>query len=303
MFPTLFSIGNFSVSTFGVFLAASFLYGIFLIWRLARAWELNEEKVLDLTLLTFMGGLVGARLYFAIENPTFGFDFLKIILIHKYPGFSFWGGLLGGFLALTFLAKRVKIDFWQAADFASVGFLGGLIIANIGCLLGGCGVVGIKSQLFFALPMSGFLGKRIPTQLIEALLLLILLRRVWSTATHFHPRGKIVAISFIFIGMIKLITQPLKQSQGDLLFSIILIFLGLTIFYRVTKRDFLKDFKEIIFFPARLLTDLHLRNLVVSSVKKNWYNQRVSIILLLRNLFKRVRRLNVSISHKNSKYY
>lgn len=302
MLPTLFSIGNFSVSTFGIFLATSFLYAIFLVWRLARAWELNEERVLDLTLVTFIGGLIGARLYFAVENSTFGFDFLKIILIHKYPGFSFWGGLLGGFLTLTFFTKRVKIDFWQAADFASVGLLGGLIISNIGCLLGGCDV-GIQSNLFFAIPVVGVVGRRIPTQLIEALLLSILLQKVWSTATHFHPRGKILSVSLIFIGIIKLLTQPLKQVKEDLLFSVILIFLGLIILYKVTKRDLLKDFKDIIFFPPKFLTDSHFRRLIMVELKKSWYNQKVSISLNFRNLFKKARSLNVGFSHKNSKYY
>lgn len=310
MFPVLFSIGNFSVSTFGIFLALSFLYAIFLVWRLARAWELDEERVLDLTLVTFMGGLIGARLYyvvtnpsfFGIENPAFGFDFLKILLIHKYPGFSFWGGLGGGFLTLALFARKVKIDFWQAADFASVGLLGGLIISNIGCLLGGCSV-GIQSNLFFAIPVVGLLGKRIPVQLIEALLLFILLKKVWSIAIHFHPRGQIISVSLIFIGIIKILSEPLKQVKEELYFSIILVILGLTIFYKVTKRNPQQDFKGIILFPARFFSDSHLRREVMSSVKKSWYNQKVSINLNFRNLFKKVRSLNVRFSHKNSKYY
>ena len=68
MFPVLFSIGKITVSSFGVFLTLGFLFGVFLVWRLTRAWELNEEKILDLTMLTFIGGLIGARIYFLMEN-------------------------------------------------------------------------------------------------------------------------------------------------------------------------------------------------------------------------------------------
>ena len=47
MLPVLFSIGKISVSSFGIFLALGILLGIFLVWRLSRAWDLDEEKILD----------------------------------------------------------------------------------------------------------------------------------------------------------------------------------------------------------------------------------------------------------------
>src|SRR5438552_13186037 len=113
MFPTLFSIGKFGISSFGVFLAFGFILGVFLIWRLARAWDLDEEKILDLTLLTFFGGLIGARIYFVLSHLSFfGLNPLKILLFQKYPGFSFWGAFLGGWLSLFYFAKKFKWDFW-----------------------------------------------------------------------------------------------------------------------------------------------------------------------------------------------
>lgn len=302
MLPTLFSIGNFSISTFGIFLAASFLYGIFLSWRLARAWELNEEKVLDLILITFMGALIGARLVYAIESSEIGLNVSKLILIHKIPGFSLWGGLLGGFLFLAFFSKKLNFDFWQSADVASVGLLGGLIFSSLGCFLAGCDV-GIQSQLFFSVPIVGMIGKRIPVQLIEMMLFIILLKKVWLVATHFHPRGKIVAISIIFIGIIKLATEPLKEIKTNLFFSVVLIILGLIIFYKVTKRDVLSDLKNMISFPLKVISVPNFRKAVFASIKKSWYNQKVAVLYGFKSLFKKVRRLNVSISHKNSKYY
>lgn len=302
MFPVLFSIGNFSISTFGVFLSLSFLYGLFLIWRLARGWELDEEKVLDLTLVTFVGGLIGARIYFVLENPATLLSLTKIILITKYPGFSFWGGILGGFFTLSLISKRFKIEFWQSLDIASVGFLGGLILTNIGCFLGGCNV-GILSNLFFALPASGFIGKRIPISLMEALLLLIFLKKVWSEAIHFHPRGKILSLTLIFIGISRLITEPFREVKDSLFFAPILIILGLVIIYKVTKRNFLLDLKSIFIFPNKIILDSKYRHIMVVSIKKNWYNQIINFRLKLNNLIKKVGRLNVRFSHKNSKYY
>ena len=124
MFPTIFSIGSLSISSFGFFLSLAFLFGTFLIWRLAKAWTINEEKVLDIILLTFFGGLIISRVYFIAQNsPLFGWDIMKMILVAKYPGFSFWGSFLGGWLSLYIFSRKLKMDFWQIADLISVGFV------------------------------------------------------------------------------------------------------------------------------------------------------------------------------------
>lgn len=302
MFPVLFSIGTFSITSFGLLLALGFLFGVFLVWRLARAWDLDSEKVLDLTLLTFVGGLIGARIYFVLETPRFEFSILNLILIHKYPGFSFWGGLLGGWLALFIFSKRFKIDFYQAADIASVGLLAGLIFSSFGCFLGGCGI-GIQSNLIFAVSMVGAVGKRLPVQLIEALIFYFIIKRIWVEATHFHLRGKIVSLTFIAIGVVKLILLPFVQNQSyTYIFPAVLIILGLIIFYRLTKRNVASDFLSALIFMPRLFYDAKLRSVVLLTLKKEWYNQKTSFVWKIGFLVKRIKSLNVKISHKDSKY-
>lgn len=302
MLPVLFSIGTVSVSSFGVFLAMGFLLGVFLIWRLSRAWDLDEEKILDLTLVTFLGGLIGARLYFVLDNlPLFREDLIRIILIHKIPGFSFWGAFLGGWLTLYYWCRTKKLDFWQVGDIASVGFLGGLILANLGCFFGGCNI-GIPSNLFFAVNMVGFFGKRFPTQLLEAVLLFLVTLSIWSAATHFHARGKILALTLIYIGLIKFLMEPLKQNHnGGVYLSLVLFFLGVTILYRVTKRNIISDLKNLGNLLSKLITSKEMRRMALVRLQKNWYNQKTSIFWKARNLKKLLRRFNVKYSYKNFK--
>ena len=277
MFPVLFSVGKFSVSSFGVFLALGVLLGIFLVWRLCRAWDMDEEKVLDLTLLTFLGGFFGARIYFVIEHLSFFVSSpLNFILINKAPGFSFWGGILGGWLTLFFLARRLRVNFWQLADIASVGLLGGLILSDLGCLFGGCNI-GSPSKSFLAVSMVGILGKRWPVQLLEASFLTFGLMRVWSQATHFHQRGKIVSLTFIYIGMVKLVLEPLKEDHSAIIFQVILILLGLTIFYRVTNINPLKQLKDSGRFLVKFVSDPVARKKGMQLLNKSWYNLKVSI--------------------------
>ncbi|TSC86865.1 MAG: Uncharacterized protein G01um10147_740 [Microgenomates group bacterium Gr01-1014_7] len=290
MFPVLFSLGNLSVSSFGVFLALGFLLGIFLIWRLARAWDLDEEKVLDLTLLTLIGGLIGARIYFVLENFQFFSQHLfGILVIYKYPGFSFWGGIIGGVLTLYFLVRKKKDNFLQALDIASVGVVGALVLSDLGCFLGGCGV-GAPNNLFFSVNMVGVLGKRFPVQVLEALLFLFALSRLWSSATHFHQRGKILSLSLIYFGAVKLLTSPLR-AQNEFLLFFVFLFCGVYIFYKVTKRKLISDLKNL---P---------KEVTMERLKKYWYNQKTALVWNLRNLKKILRRFNVRLSWKKSRQY
>lgn len=301
MFPVLFSIGSLTVSSFGFFLALSFLLGLFLVWRLARAWDLEEERVLDLILLTVLGSLAGARLYFVTTHlDFFTADLTRIILIPKYPGFSFWGGFLGGWLSLYYFARRFKIDFWHIADIASIGLLAGLILSDLGCFLGSC-AVGAPSGLFFAVNMAGMIGKRFPVQILESLLLLFALLNLWGKATHFHPRGRIISLALTDIGLIKLFTSFFRPANiEELIFSLTLTILGIFIFYRTmsgadpkSRRTLLSDLKAVLGFTLAVITSKQARQLLLFTLSKSWYNQKTAFSWKLSNINKFLRRIRV----------
>lgn len=309
MFPVLFSIASVPVSSLGIFLVLGLFYAIFLIWRLARAWDYNEERVLDLAFLTAFGAFIVARVYFALQYFTyFSQDFTRVFLIFKYPGFSFWGAFLGGWLTLYFASRRFKLDFASVADIASVGFLGGLIFGNIGCLFGGCGV-GVVSNSFLATNMAGFVGKRFPIQGVEALLMAILLIYIWPKATHFHIPGRIVSIVLVYVGGIKFATEFFRSShQGGQFFSLMLVILGVVMFYRFSRRDFRQDVRSGLSLSKQMLRDRKLAKQVLQNLCKSWYNAfrtfiRDSIILLkwrTRSFHKILRKFNVKSNTNNS---
>ncbi len=274
-------------------LALAFLYATFLIWRLARAWDLDEEKILDLILLTFFGGIIGARLFFVLLNFSFfQHDLLASILITRYPGLSFWGGFLGGWLTLYYFAKRKRLDFWQYSDLAAIGFLGGMIFGDLGCFLGGCSF-GVRSNLFFALPVVGVVGKRFPVQLLEAILFGLVLLRLWPIATKFHFHGKIVSIALICTGLIKFFTEFFRDiKQGGLVLSLVLIILGIVIYYKTSKRNFIKDLPHMWKLPLMLFPKKS-PNVATSLPNKSWYN----------NFGKLLRRARVKPTPKDFQQY
>lgn len=302
MLPVLFSIGPISISSFGFFLALGFLYGVFLIWRLTRAFELNEEKMLDLALLSFFGGLIGARILFIIlEFDSFGPDPLKWVLITKYPGLNFWGALLGGVISTYFFVKRLNLNFWQVSDIASIGFLGGLILGNIGCFLGGCSF-GIPDQSIVAVQIVGVIGKRFPVQAAEAVIFAIILWRFWPKAIHFHFNGKIASLSLIFFGIVRFFLEFFREKQYSFigfLIYLLLFGIGIFIFYKQGKRSFRKDIKNAVFTLVELFKNPEVRNDILKKIDKSWYNQKVAINWKFNGIRKVLRRANVKPTPKN----
>lgn len=277
MYPVLLSIGPLSVSSFGFFLALAFLFTVFISWRIAKVFDINEEKIFDLAIFTFLGGIIGARIYFVIFNLALFDDLGKMILINRYPGLSFWGGIIGGASALWYFSGRFKLNFWQVADFAVVGLIAGQIFGDIGCFLGGCSY-GMVSSSFLATPIVGLLGKRFPITLIEAGLLLITFYYLWGQVVRFHFSGKIVAVYFMILGIIKFITEfyrgdskvvvsSLWISHGHV-WAVLFFITGLIIFYTQSKRNVFADIINLF----RLISSPSGWRPLLSSLKRNCYN-------------------------------
>lgn len=303
MYPVLVTLGPISISSFGFFIALGFLVAVFNLWKLARIYDLDEERVLDLALWTFFGGFIISRVFFLILNWNLYNDFLKAILVYLYPGFSFWGAFIGGIITLWYFSKRSKLKFWQVLDLISAVFLIGASLGGFGCFLGGC-VYGAISNLPIATEIVGLIGKRLPISAIEALIYFLLYLNLRRMVIKYHFPGKIFALLLISLGIIKFI---LDFYRGDVkliylwlsfgqVFAGISVVSGICIYYIQAKRSVLEDIKYL----ASLVTSPKRRLEVAIQVKKSWYNYRVYWQLHLVSLPKYLkRRLNVRNTPKD----
>jgi phosphatidylglycerol:prolipoprotein diacylglycerol transferase len=292
MFPVIASIGGITISSFGLFLLLAFLVGFFVVWRIIRLYDIDPEKMIDLSLLLFIGSILGARIFFVLTHlPQFN-NLLKIVDILRFPGLSFWGGFLTAFLVLIFFAKRLKLRFWQAGDLITVGLFIALSIGSIGCLLGSC-EYGIPSNLPIAVTQIGVLEKRFPIQIVQSLLYLVAFWYAWKSIIKFHFDGQILGLGMIFLGIIKLLTEPLKTHQiayYDISitypFSISLIIFGIWVLYNRSK----KSLKQDLAYSVNIIAKENKRKQAMLSARKWWYNlyvnSRLSVIRLKKSLFK-----------------
>src|SRR6185369_8420409 len=117
MYPELFRIGNFPVTSYGLWLAVGMLLALFVASRLAGRDGLSRERFYDLGLWTLIGGLLGSKIlmYFVEDNvQIFSLDFLR-------SGGVYYGGFIGGVVALVVLIRLYKLPFWKVADALAAG--------------------------------------------------------------------------------------------------------------------------------------------------------------------------------------
>lgn len=274
MQPVLFTIANQPISSFGLFLILSLLSALFITWRIARVYEIDEEKVIDIALLSFAGGLIFSRLYFIAFHLNQFDSLTKVIFLNKYPGLSFWGGIFGGLIALKLVSIRTKLIFWQIMDFAAPAVFLGLVFGNIGCLLGSC-QYGVVSNLPFAINQIGIIGKRFPIQAVESLVFLIGFVILWKKAVRFHFNGQIASIGLILLGIIKFVFEFYRGEvhkiwgfQTGLFWPIVVIIVGVTAYYFKAKRSIVAD----LLFAVSFLYSQKTRVIVFSKLTKNWFN-------------------------------
>ena len=107
VWPTLFKIGPLELGTFGLMAALGFLAAYFVFRAEAKRRGLQLKLSSELLVVSIIGSLVGARINYALEYwDVFATDPVGI-LWSRY-GFTWYGGFIGGALAVIILLKVRK---------------------------------------------------------------------------------------------------------------------------------------------------------------------------------------------------
>ncbi len=111
---------QFSIYWYGLIIAFSFLLCIFLSSKEAPKHGIKSDDVIDTFLWIIILGLVGARLYYVIFSWDYFKDDLMEIFQTRNGGLAFYGGLIGGGIAVLISAKSKKINLMRFIDFFAV---------------------------------------------------------------------------------------------------------------------------------------------------------------------------------------
>ncbi|HEV8580889.1 MAG TPA: prolipoprotein diacylglyceryl transferase [Thermoanaerobaculia bacterium] len=131
MIKEIFHIGSFSISPFGVMLVFSFLGSYLqLRWGMKRLGIGDDEDASAIVFAAGLGGILGAKIYYAILNMDWR-------LLFDRSGLVWYGGFILGTAGVLWMMRRRRLPAWPMLDVATPALALGYAIGRIGCFLVG----------------------------------------------------------------------------------------------------------------------------------------------------------------------
>lgn len=138
--PVLVSLGPLEVRWYGLMYVAGFMFGGWMLNRLAKSgfWPLTKETIDKYVTALIIGMFLGARLaYVFIYNWDYYGDH-PLELFHVWKGgLSFHGAVFGMCMATLWFARKHRVHFFQIADCMAVAGSPGLLFGRLGNFING----------------------------------------------------------------------------------------------------------------------------------------------------------------------
>ncbi len=258
-------IGGIHIHTYGIMQALAFITVVFLMIREGKKKNISADTIYDIVFYILIGDIIGARLWFVIENwNLFANTPMDIIKIWQ-GGLTFYGGFIGGILGALLFIKQKKLNLKTMTDLLSSYLPIGIAIGRIGCFLNGC-CYG-KISLSFGIPYPTFQHPPafyeqiqkglitpdakwtlpvIPTQIISSIDMLIafVIIYLYKKSKH-YIEGTIIYLFFVLYGLHRVFIDMFREYTGNALIlkimtlsqftSIILIVFGTYMIIKTRK--------------------------------------------------------------------
>ncbi len=221
MYPILFRFGPVTIYSFGAMMAVAALAAAWVVHAELKRLGYDTELASTIVFAAAVGGLIGARALFIIEEwSNFLAAPLKYILTGA--GFTWYGGFLGGVLAVSWVIKKNKIPWLIGADIAGPALALAYGIGRIGCHVAGDGDWGKVTDVPWGVayrhaivgwadPNTGIPyppGVRVhPTPIYEFIEGLIVFGILWSLRKRGYRAGTIAWLYLILGGFARFIVE------------------------------------------------------------------------------------------------
>ena len=257
MYPILFQIGPFTIYSFGTLMAVAALSAGWLVSLELKRHRFDPELASTMIFAAAVGGLAGARLLFLFEEWE-AFVRSPWDFIFSGAGFTWYGGMMGGALAVTWVIGRHGIPWLQAADISAPALAIAYGIGRIGCHVAGDGDWGTVTDVPWAVaytkaiigwvhPYTGLPyppGVKVhPTPIYEFIQSVIILAILWPLRKKGFPNGTIFWLYLILSGLARFVVEFWRVNPAVGLgmteaqwFSIVLMALGIWQMARLRPR-------------------------------------------------------------------
>jgi len=218
--PVAFSLGPLAVRWYGLMYLLAF--GAF--WWLGTRRILvgrapvTREQLDDLLFGGIVGVILGGRLgYVLFYKPGYYFSHPLEIFAVWQGGMSFHGGFLGVLVAMAFVARRQRVNWWDLMDFVAPLVPIGLAAGRLGNFING-ELWGRPTDLPWGMVFGGA-GElpRHPSQLYQmALEGFTLFALLWWFSSRPRPRMQISALFLVGYGAFRFIGEFAREPDAFL---------------------------------------------------------------------------------------
>ncbi len=234
-----------SIKTFGLMFALGFIASAAVIHRRVKELGLPGDWAYEMIFAAFLGGLVGSRVWWLVENP----DRVEGLGdLFGGSGLVWYGGVVGGALFVVLWARwRGWLDA-STFDMAAVPLAIGNAIGRIGCQLAGDGDYGEDWDGPWAMGYpQGTVptdpGQTVhPTPIYETLAMGLIAWALWQLRDRVRP-GVLFALWLVLAGAARLLVEFVRRNDDVLLgltaaqvISVLMIASGLAVMWVVRAR-------------------------------------------------------------------
>lgn len=221
MYPILFQFGPLTIYSFGALMALAALSAGWLVSLELKRCRFNPELASTILFAAAIGGLAGARILFIFEEWS---NFLRSPwdFIFSGAGFTWYGGMLGGALAVTWVVRRKGIPWLRAADISAPALAIAYGIGRIGCHVAGDGDWGTVTDVRWAVaytnaiigwvhPYTGMpypAGVKVhPTSIYEFIQSVLIFAVLWPLRKKSYSDGTIFWLYLILSGVARFVVE------------------------------------------------------------------------------------------------
>ena len=228
--PFAYQLGPLEITGFGLGMLLAFVIGQIVATALLERRGQDGEVMGDITVGAVIGGLVGAKLYYAILTGDPGAVFSR-------AGFVFWGGLIGGIVASVLVIRHKGRLFTEISDACAPALAAAYAVGRTGCWAVGddygrpwngflavtfpqgappSTVANLVQQFgltgYADLPPDAVLAVH-PTQLYETAMGLVMFAILWRLKDHRHAAGWLFGVYCVLQGIERFLVEFLRAKD------------------------------------------------------------------------------------------
>ena len=220
MRPILFHLGELPIPAFWTMALLGFVAAFFVVRAdvLRRGYDVTLAY--DMVLYAYIGGWVGARLFII---PTAWEYFVRdpIGILFSGSGWVWYGGVVGGGLAILLLARQRGLPMRVLGDIAAPALAVGLAFGRIGCQLSGDGDYGVPTDLPWGMSYpNGVIPttERVhPAPLYELAGCVAIFVYLWRAYSPTLAAGWILGVYLVTSGVLRFAIEFIRRNPAWLL--------------------------------------------------------------------------------------